>query len=236
KAIIPAVAAAFLAARVTELWGVGHTHYHIDLIPSVIPARLFYCTLAGTAFAFAAIAFVKLTQLFTRVFKKIPYAPLRPFAGGIVFVLLVLLLGTFKYNGLGIAGIVESFDLPAAPQDFALKILLTAITLGAGFKGGEVTPLFFIGATLGSTLSLFLPLPVGLLAAMGFAAVFAGAAKTPVACCIMAAELFGMSCGIYVIIACAVSYLLSDRYSIYNAPENKEPKHFLFGKFRKPFL
>lgn len=236
KAIIPAVAAAFFAAWVTELWGVGHTHYQIDLIPAITPASLFYGALAGTAFAIAAIAFVKLTKLFTGIFKKIPYTPLRPFAGGIVFVLLVLLLGTFKYNGLGIAGIVESFDLPAAPQDFALKILLTAITLGAGFKGGEVTPLFFIGATLGSTLSLFLPLPVGLLAGMGFVAVFAGAAKTPVACCIMAVELFGMSCGIYVTIACVVSYLLSDRYSIYNAPENKEPKHFLFGKFHKPFL
>lgn len=236
KAIIPAVATAFLAARVTELWGAGHTHYQIDLIPSFTPTRLFYCALAGTAFAIAAIAFVKLTEFFAIVFKKIPYAPLRPFAGGIIFVLLVLLLGTYKYNGLGIAGIVESFDLPAAPQDFALKILLTAITLGAGFKGGEVTPLFFIGTTLGSTLSLFLPLPVGLLAGMGFVAVFAGAAKTPVACCIMAIELFGMSCGIYVTIACVISYLLSDRYSIYNTPENKEPKHFLFGKFHKPFL
>jgi H+/Cl- antiporter ClcA len=236
KAIIPAVAAAFLAAWVTELWGVGHTHYQIDLIPAVTPTSLFYGALAGTAFAIAAIAFVKLTKLFSGVFKTIPYTPFRPFAGGIVFVLLVLLLGTFKYNGLGIDGIVESFDLPAAPQDFALKILLTAITLGAGFKGGEVTPLFFIGATLGSTLSLFLPLPVGLLAGMGFVAVFAGAAKTPVACCIMAVELFGVSCCIYVTIACVVSYLLSDRYSIYNAPENKEPKHFLFGKFHKPFL
>jgi H+/Cl- antiporter ClcA len=236
KAIVPAILTAFLAAWVTELWGVGHTHYHIDLIPAVSPTGLFYCVLAGTAFSIAAIAFVKFTKLSANVFKKIPYAPLRPFAGGIIFVLLVLLLGTYKYNGLGIPVILESFDFAAAPQDFALKILLTAIILGAGFKGGEVTPLFFIGATLGSTLSLFLPLPVGLLAGMGFVGVFAGAAKTPVACCIMAVELFGMSCGIYVIIACVVSYLLSDRYSIYNAPENKEPKHFLFGKFRKPFL
>jgi chloride channel protein, CIC family len=236
KAIIPAVASAFLAARVTELWGVGHTQYHIDLIPSFSAAGLFYCVLAGTAFSIAAIIFAQLTHLLTRIFKKIPYPPLRPLAGGILFVALVLLLGTYKYNGLGIPGILESFDQAAAPQDFALKILLTAITLGTGFKGGEVTPLFFIGATLGSTLSLFLPLPVGLLAGIGFVSVFAGAAKTPIACCIMAVELFGMSCGVYVIIACVVSYLLSGSHSIYNAPENKEPKHFLFGKFRKPFL
>ncbi len=80
-----------------------------------------------------------------------------------------------------------------------------------------------------------MPLPVGLLAGMGFVAVFAGAAKTPVACCIMAIELFGMSCGIYVTIACVVSYLLSDQYSIYNTPKTRG-KHFLFGKFHKPFL
>jgi H+/Cl- antiporter ClcA len=236
RAIIPAIVAAFLAARVTELWGVGHTHYHIDLVPPVTPSGLFYCILAGTAFSIAAIAFVKLTQLFTKIFKKIHYAPLRPLAGGSVFILLVLLLGTSKYNGLGIPVILQSFETAAATPDFALKILLTAITLGAGFKGGEVTPLFFIGATLGSTLSLVLPLPVGLLAGIGFVAVFAGAAKTPVACCIMAIELFGISSSIYVVIACTVSYLLSASYSIYNVPANKEPKHFLFGIFRKPFL
>ena len=111
------------------------------------------------------------------------------------------------------------------------KILLTAITLGFGFKGGEVTPLFFIGATLGSALSLFLPLPVGLLAGMGFIAVFSAAAKTPIACCFMAIELFGISCGIYVAIACIIAYLVSGRSGIYNFPENKTPRHFLFGSF-----
>ena len=208
--------------------GVAHTHYHIDLVPSVTLIGLCYCVLAGAAFGLAAIVFVRLTRLFTNAFKRISYAPLRPFFGGIIFVVLVLLLGTYKYNGLGIPGIIESFEMTAPPQDFAVKILLTAITLGAGFKGGEVTPLFFIGATLGSALSLFLPLPVGLLAGMGFVAVFAGAAKTPVACCIMAIELFGLSCGIYITIACVVSYLLSGSYSIYNANENRLPTLLLW--------
>src|SRR5690606_21191764 len=142
----------------------------------------------------------------------------------------------YKYAGLGIPTILESFDAASPTQDFALKILLTALTLGAGFKGGEVTPLFFIGATLGSALSLFLPLPIGLLASMGFVAVFAGAAKTPLACCIMALELFGVSCGVYVVIACIVSYFISGRHSIYNAPENKAPRHFLFGKIKYSYF
>lgn len=232
KAIIPAIATAFLAAYITTLWGVGHTHYHISLVQALSFRGAMYSVMAGVAFGVAAILFVRLTGAFSHLFKKIPYAPLRPFIGGVIIVLLLLMLGTYKYLGLGIPTIVGSFNTAAQTQDFALKILFTAITLGAGFKGGEVTPLFFIGATLGSALSLFLPLPVGLLAGMGFVAVFAGAAKTPLACCIMALELFGISCGLYVAIACIVSYFISGRHSIYNAPENKTPRHFLFGKIK----
>lgn len=222
KAIVPALTCAFLAAQVTSLWGVGHTHYQMGLVPELSLTGLLYSMLAGAAFAIAAVVFVKLTHLFASVFKKISYPPLRPFAGGFVVAGLVLLLGTYRYTGLGIPVIVESFRSASYPQDFALKILLTAVTLGAGFKGGEVTPLFFIGATLGSALSLFLPLPVGLLAGMGFVAVFAGAAKTPIACCIMALELFGLSCAVYVLIACFVSWFLSGKHSIYNAKFRKQ--------------
>nr|WP_121270981.1 chloride channel protein [Pedobacter schmidteae] len=236
KAIFPAAAAAFIGAYVTELWGVGHTHYHIDYIQPLSIRSVAYSALAGVAFGTAAILFVRITEGFAHLFKKIKYAPLRPFAGGVIVVLLFLIPGTYKYAGLGIPAIVQSFDAASATQDFALKILFTAITLGAGFKGGEVTPLFFIGATLGSALSLFLPLPVGLLAGMGFVAVFAGAAKTPLACCVMALELFGFSCAIYVFIACLVSYFISGRHSIYNTSENKTARHFLFGKIRYSYF
>jgi H+/Cl- antiporter ClcA len=232
KAIFPATATAFLAAYVTTMWGVGHTHYVIDTILPLSFRGFMYSIMAGVAFGIAAILFVRLTEGVSHLFKKISYVPLRPFVGGVVLVLLFLIPGTYKYAGLGIPAILESFSTAAQAQDFALKILFTAITLGAGFKGGEVTPLFFIGATLGSALSLFLPLPVGLLAGMGFVAVFAGAAKTPLACCVMALELFGMSCGFYVVVACLVSYFISGQHSIYNAPENKTPRHFLFGKIK----
>ncbi|MNJ87637.1 putative voltage-gated ClC-type chloride channel ClcB [compost metagenome] len=236
KAIFPAVATAFIGAYVTELWGVGHTHYHIAYIEPLSLRTIVYSGLAGVGFGVAAILFVRLTDGLSHLFKKISYAPLRPFIGGIIVMLLFLIPGTYKYAGLGIPTILESFNSASQTQDFALKILFTAITLGAGFKGGEVTPLFFIGATLGSMLSLFLPLPVGLLAGMGFVAVFAGAAKTPLACCIMAMELFGISCGIYVTIACLVAYFVSGRHSIYNATENKDPRHFLFGKIKYSYF
>lgn len=237
KAILPACAAAFIATYITGLWGVGHTHYSISFVAPLSFRAVMYSIMAGVAFGAAAILFVRITEGFSHLFKKkIRYAPFRPFIGGIVLLLLFLLPDTYKYAGLGIPTILSSFDSAAQIQVFALKILFTAITLGAGFKGGEVTPLFFIGATLGSALSIFLPLPVGLLAAMGFVAVFAGAAKTPLACCIMALELFGPSCGVYVTIACIVSYFISGRHSIYNAPENKTPRHFLFGEIKYSLL
>lgn len=230
KSIYPAIAAAFIGAYVTGLWGVGHTHYHISLVPEISIMGVLYSVVAGLAFSIAAVSFVRITDVLSSVFKRIKYPAIRPVIGGIIVLGIVLLLGTYKYIGLGIPVIVDAFQQAAQPSDFAWKILLTAITLAAGFKGGEVTPLFFIGATLGSALSVFLPLPVGLLAGMGFVAVFAGAAKTPIACCIMALELFGISCGWYVAIACVVAFLASGHHSIYNAPENKSPEHLLFGR------
>jgi len=231
KAIVPSLVAAFLGAYVTELWGVGHTHYHITEVPSLSLRGMALGVVAGLLFGLAALLFMKSTHYIARFSKFIKYAPLRPVVGGLLVVLAFIALNSTKYFGLGVPEIVRSFEQPALPQDFIFKILLTAITLGFGFKGGEVTPLFFIGATLGSALSLFLPLPVGLLAGMGFVAVFSAAAKTPIACCFMAIELFGISCGIYVAIACIIAYLVSGRSGIYNFPENKTPRHFLFGSF-----
>ena len=130
---------------------------------------------------------------------------------------IVGLSGTTKYIGLGIPTIVDAFQTQLPPWDFAAKLGMTALTLGAGFKGGEVTPLFFIGATLGNALSLFLALPAPLLAGMGFVAVFAGAANTPIASTLMGIELFGLESGVFIAIACVVSYLFSGHSGIYTA-------------------
>ena len=106
-----------------------------------------------------------------------------------------------------------------------LKLLFTAVTLGAGFKGGEVTPLFFIGATLGNALAYLIPLPPSLLAGMGFVAVFAGAANTPIASTLMAIELFGAEAGAYTGIACVFSYLFSGHAGIYQSQRVGQSKH-----------
>ena len=138
-------------------------------------------------------------------------------AGGVLVAAAMWALGSMRFAGLGIPVIVEAFQHPLAPSDFALKLLLTALTLGCGFKGGEVTPLFFIGAALGSALAVVLPLPVALLAAMGFVGVFAGAANTPLACLLMGLELFGVRAGIYLALACVVAYLFSGHSGIYSS-------------------
>lgn len=110
-------------------------------------------------------------------------------------------------------------------SNFALKLLFTTFTIGVGFKGGEVTPLFFIGATLGSALSAWVPMPMGLLAGMGFVAVFSGATNTPVACTLMGIELFGAEAGIYIGLACVTAYLFSGHTGIYSAQIIGSPKH-----------
>ncbi len=216
-AIFPVFISAVLASLMTDLWGAKHTHYHIGKIPAPDFLPVVYSILAGMVFGICAAAFSKLLHKTGAVFRaKIAFPPFRPFIGGIVVALAVFALGTTRYIGLGIPVITESFEHRLPIYDFALKMAFTIITLAAGFKGGEVTPLFFTGAALGSALSLFIPLPFGLLAGMGFVAVFAGATNTPLACILMGIELFGAECGIYVAIACVVSYLFSGHNSIYS--------------------
>ena len=231
KALFPALMASVIADLVTRAWNVGHTHYSIPVIPPLSSVNIAWSILAGAIFGLCAIAFVSLTHRIGNLFKtKIKFPPLRPFLGGIIVAAAVFSIGTTKYIGLGIPTIVASFSSQLPPYDFVLKLLFTAITLGAGFKGGEVTPLFFIGATLGNALSLFIPLPIGLLAGMGFVAVFAGGANTPIACSIMAIELFGAECGVYVTLACVTAYFFSGHRGIYNAQLIGESKHLLYGR------
>ena len=178
-----------------------------------------------------------LSKLFKTVF---PYPPIRPFVGGIVlsciFLILLYYFNNTKFIGLGVSGIVDSFQQPAHSYDFLLKLFLTALTLSCGFKGGEVTPLFFIGAALGSALSIILPIPTALLAGMGFVAVFSGATNTPIACIFMGIELFGSACGVYVAIACAIAYICSGHVSIYTSQIVGEAKSEELKKDEKIML
>ncbi|BDD06611.1 voltage-gated chloride channel family protein [Aureibacter tunicatorum] len=231
KALIPAIMSSMLANYVTHFIGPEHTHYHIDIFPDMSLKTFFLISLLGIIAGLTARLFAKSTHWWSKLFRKhIKYSPLRPFAGGVIIIILTLLLGTRTFLGLGVPTIVDSFSLQLNSYDFLLKLLFTAITLGAGFKGGEVTPLFFIGAALGNALSLFIPLPMAFLAGLGFVAVFSGAANTPLACAIMAIELFGIEIGIYAALVCSISYLFSGHEGIYGSQIIGDAKHQLWLK------
>ena len=143
--------------------------------------------------------------------------------------------GLTKFSGLGVPVIVDSFSNVNPWYDFLIKILFTGFTLGAGFKGGEVTPLFFVGATLGSALSIIIPMPIALLAGMGFVAVFSGATHTPIACTIMGMELFGIEPGIFIAIACTIAYFSSGTVGIYKSQIVKGAKYKLYQRLNSNF-
>ena len=228
-AIAPCIMAAFVGDLVTKAWGVHHTIYKVAEVPAMNIQGVIYSMIAGIVFGLMGMGFAKMTHTVAHLArKKISEAPLRPVAGGLIVTVAVFAIGTshtLKYLGLGIPTIVASFDSKVPVYDFAAKSVFTAVTLGTGFKGGEVTPLFFIGSTLGNALSHVLPLPSSLLAAMGFVAVFAGAANTPIASTLMAVELFGGEAGAYAGIACVISYLFSGHAGIYSAQRVGSAKH-----------
>ncbi|AFM12629.1 voltage-gated chloride channel family protein [Turneriella parva] len=214
-AIFPAFAAGILANYVGHLWHAPHTVYRVGAIPPLDANAFVWAMAAGLIFGIVAWLFSHGMHRLQRTFKvMVPHAVMRPVVGGLIVAVAVYFVGT-RYIGLGVPVIEQAFAMQAAPHEFVLKIAFTILTLAAGFKGGEVTPLFFIGAVLGSALSIFMPLPVGLLAAMGFVAVFAGATNTPLACTVMAMELFGADAGVYAAIACVIAFLSSGKATIY---------------------
>lgn len=229
EAMLPCLAAAVIADQVGLLWGqlfnIHHTHYAVPLIPALSAWTLSAMVIAGVLFGMTGKIFAQATHGLSGWMKrKIAYAPLRPLAGGLVVALAVWLLGTDKYIGLGIPTIVDALKEPLPAYDFLGKMAFTIVSLGTGFKGGEVTPLFFIGATLGNALGPLLHQPATLLAAIGFVAVFAGAANTPIASTLMAMELFGAEIGVYAAIACVVAYLFSGHAGIYRAQRGGHAK------------
>ena len=237
EALLPCFIAAVVADWTCQAWNIHHTSYHIAFTG---PAGLNLdwlllgkVAIAASAFGLASTFFSELSHRLHGFFKTIcPFAPLRPAIGGVLVISLVYLVGTRDYLGLGVqspdpdgVSIVHFFTQDAIhPWAWWWKILFTVVTLSCGFKGGEVTPLFFIGAALGNALAGWLNAPTDLFAALGFVAVFAGAANTPLACTIMGFELFGSAHGIYIAAACFLAYVFSGHSGIYLSQRVGTPK------------
>lgn len=229
--LVPALVAALIADFTATAWGAHHIQYEVSLAPHTgsLPfdlALLGKVVLAGLAFGIVSVFFAELTHGAGRFFRWLFRNPLlRPVVGGAVIIALVFVFGTRQYLGLGVESpdpadttIVSSFQEGGAePVDWLAKIGFTAVTLGSGFKGGEVTPLFYIGSTLGNTLAEAMSAPVDLFASLGFVAVFAAAANTPLASTIMGMELFGAGNTLYMAVACFVAYFISGQTGIYLA-------------------
>lgn len=240
QAIIPCLLAAFLGDLTVRLTGVHHTQYQVLFVPAKEKylswisgdlLLLFKVIAAGVIFGYTS-------RLFTLLLHGLKHiAPiiiknkwLRPVTGGVLVIGISYAIGSFDYLGLGVTNprpggisIVSAFEPGnVGYMSWFWKLLLTVITLGFGFKGGEVTPLFFIGATLGSILAMITGSPVDLFAAMGFLAVFAGATNTPLACTIMGIELFGPQNVLFFAVACFTAYFCSGHSGIYKSQKSSQ--------------
>jgi H+/Cl- antiporter ClcA len=218
EAFFPCLIAAVAGYFTAIVFGLHQTPIAIIEISSINILGLTSALVAGVFFGLAARLFSWSIHFVKNIFTvKIKNPILRPFLGGLLVVACFYLFGNDRYLNLGEEVIHSSFTEHVYPWDFLGKIWMTAVSVGSGFKGGEVMPLFYVGATLGNCLSYLLWLPYPMLAALGFVSVFSGAANTPVTGIVLAMEFFGSEISIYAALAVVTSYLFSGSLGIYSS-------------------
>lgn len=241
-ALLPCLIASLLADITCQFWGVGHVSYSIlsEAITLTAPENwwnsgmlLVKVIILGACAGLVSACFSMLTNQVKYISNMlIPRPWLVPIAGALIIIGLSMIPGNQDYLGLGVwnadpsvVTISSAFSTGGAETfSWAWKLLFTAITIGMGFKGGEVTPLFFIGATLGNVLAVWMGAPIDLMAGLGFIAVFAAATNTPIACTIMGIELFGGEHFLFFAIACFTAYYFSGHTGIYSSQRSGIPK------------
>lgn len=229
EALLPSFFSAYFSNLVVKGYGVSHIKYTMALAPAESSSLFFKLLVAGALFGLTGLIFSRSIVVIKKWYTKwMPEPVIRTFIGGTVVVLLALIINNRSYLGLSLPLLDQAFSGEAHPFDFLGKLVFTVFTLGAGYQGGEVTPLFVIGATLGSSLASLLYLPVGFLAGLGFIGVFTGATNTPIACFIMGIELFGSENAIYLFLICVISYICSGNSGIYSAQKVGIKKGVLF--------
>lgn len=228
EGLIPCFTAAFIGNYVTEILGIHHTHYNILGIPVVTSTTVLKIIIAAILFGLVSKLFSELTHKLKEVFSvSFKNTAIKSMVGGVIIIILTYIVGTRDYLGLSIPLITDSFTTQVSPFASLGKLIFTALTLGTGFQGGEVTPLFVIGSTLGNNLSGLLDLSPSFLAALGLIGVFAGATNTPITSFILGIELFGSQGGQYMFMTCAISYLFSGHSGIYISQKISKSKNKL---------
>lgn len=218
SAIVPCTIAALVASGMSQAMGIAPTAFTIANIPETIMFETGALTIVlGIASALISILFCIVMEHTSHSYKKYIKNPmLRVFAGGCIVIALTYLVGCRDYNGAGMDVIINALNGDAKAEAFLLKIVFTALTLGAGYKGGEIVPSFFIGATFGCVAGPLLGLPADFAASLCMAAVFCGVTNCPLASIILCIELFGFQGTGYYALCCGISYMLSGYYGLYS--------------------
>jgi H+/Cl- antiporter ClcA len=217
EALVPAFVASFVGDAVVRGLGVTHTHY--PNMPEVAwsVSMAWKVALFGLIGGLIAMLFVHITRFIKDSLKKyIAWYPARPVVGGVVLAILILSFGWRDYSGLSIPLAVEAMNGSVAGQ-WSAKLILTSITIGSGFVGGEFIPLFVIGALAGASYAHIIGANVAVFAIIGSITVLAGATNAPLACTIIGVELFGGQGITFFALACAVAYATSGHTGIYHA-------------------
>ena len=226
-ALLPCLISALIGVWISSGMGLAPTAFVLADHADPSPETLFRVLLLGLLLAGLSIAFCEVLHAAPKLYEKLlPNPYLRVVAGGMLIIALATLLGTTDYNGAGANVIAAAIAGQVVPYAFLLKILFTSITLGAGFKGGEIVPIFFTGATFGCAVAPLLGLAPGLGAALGMVALFCGCTNSPLASICLAIEVFGGQNVELFALACAVSYMMSSYFSLYRE------QHFLHSKLR----
>lgn len=239
-ALIPCLMSSAVAFVFSHYFNIRPLSYRIAGFPAIRPDTLVKVVIFAILCALVAILFciaMKYTsKLFQRFFKN-PY--LRILAGSAFIIAMTLAFNTTDYNGAGMNVIAAAIHGETKPEAFLLKILFTAITLGTGFKGGEIVPVFFVGSTFGCFAGSLLGLEPGFAAALGLTAVFCACVNAPLASIFLGVELFGSTDILLYAIVCAVSYTLSGKYSLYSSQKflySKKSPGYLLEKHHKSVL
>jgi len=230
-ALVPCLISAIIAYEIAFLgfgimpvsFAVAQMDVSTDVVLKVIVLAVL-CALVSILFC----TVIKKSEHYIK--KLIPNPYLRAFVGGAVVVLLSFALQTTDYNGAGMNVIERALTGTAKPWAFALKILFTAVTIAAGFKGGEIVPGFFIGSTFGCAAGSLLGLDPGFAAAIGFVALFCGVVNCPFASLLLAIEVFGGNSIILFAIACGVSFMMSGYFGLYKSQK------FLYSKIKEEYI
>lgn len=232
SALVPCVIASLIAHAIATSFGVTAEIFPLGKIPTFAVGTAIQTALLAILCALVSIIFCILLHQAEHLYKKFLINPyLRAFVGGCIVIALTLLVGDQTYNGAGIpiiAGCMKNADV--APEAFLLKMIFTAITLGAGYKGGEIVPTFCVGAAFGclfGNLSGFSPT---LCTAVGMASLFCGVTNCPITSLLISFELFGYDGMPYFLLAIAFSYMLSGYYGLYHSQK------IIYSKYKTNYI